>query len=275
MDKDKLRDVFRLAGKVTSVEVYVDADGRSRGIGLVEYEHPVEAVQAISMLNDQQLYERFITVRMDRANDNTFNRLPEGLRGIGPGLGNNGEPLKNVALNLAMSAMQTNTANGSTGANINNAPDPAPQLAASNSAAAVTSLLQTLAPLQSLTNVLSGAANANSLMNSDLGLSNPILNTLTQNPTLAALAAANPLLNAASKLGSMNVSGGSDSGSQFQRRDYSSNTLAYEKEKKYHSNSRYNDGSQQKITPEPLMNSRVPTQITDTLFLSNVSVHLC
>lgn len=45
--------------------------------------------------------DRTMTVRMDRASE-TF-KLPEGLKSIGMGLGPNGEPLKNVALNLPSS----------------------------------------------------------------------------------------------------------------------------------------------------------------------------
>ncbi len=53
MDEKKLREVFRLAGIVTNVELNRDKDGKSRGHGVVEFSHPVEAVQAISMFNNQ------------------------------------------------------------------------------------------------------------------------------------------------------------------------------------------------------------------------------
>lgn len=39
-----------------------------------------------------------MTVRMDRVSETV--KLPEGLKSIGMGLGQNGEPLKNVAYNL-------------------------------------------------------------------------------------------------------------------------------------------------------------------------------
>jgi hypothetical protein len=42
--------VFKLAGKVVSAELSLDKEGKSRGFGVVEYEHPVEAVQAICIL---------------------------------------------------------------------------------------------------------------------------------------------------------------------------------------------------------------------------------
>lgn len=71
--------MFKLAGKVLHVELGKDKDGKSRGFGVVEYDHPVESVQAISMLHNQQLYDRRMTVRLDRANEPDMPlKLPEG-----------------------------------------------------------------------------------------------------------------------------------------------------------------------------------------------------
>lgn len=107
MDEKKLREVFRLAGRVVSTELNRDKEGKSRGHGVVEFTHPVEAVQAISMLNDQLLYDRKMTVRFDKQPgptpeelDQLPSRLPEGLAGVGMGLGSGGNPLTNVAQNL-------------------------------------------------------------------------------------------------------------------------------------------------------------------------------
>lgn len=93
--------MFKLAGKIIDVELYRDRDGKSRGCAVIDFDHPVESVQAISMFHDQRLYDRQMTVRMDRieALDMPL-RLPEGLQGIGMGLGPNGEPLKNVSQHL-------------------------------------------------------------------------------------------------------------------------------------------------------------------------------
>jgi RNA recognition motif-containing protein len=52
VDEKKLKEVFRLAGKVVSAELSLDKEGKSRGFGVVEYEHPVEAVQAICILHN-------------------------------------------------------------------------------------------------------------------------------------------------------------------------------------------------------------------------------
>ncbi|ALC47084.1 rump [Drosophila busckii] len=101
VDSKKLKQVFKLAGKVQSVDLSLDKEGNSRGFAVVEYDHPVEAVQAISMLDRQMLYDRRMTVRLDRIPDKGEGlKLPEGLGGVGIGLGLNGEPLKDVAHNL-------------------------------------------------------------------------------------------------------------------------------------------------------------------------------
>ncbi|XP_039285352.1 myelin expression factor 2 [Nilaparvata lugens] len=100
VDQKKLKEVFKLAGRVERCELSVDKDGKSRGFGVVEYSHPVEAVQAISMLHNQMLFDRRITVRLDRADKDPQQKLPQGLKGLGMGLGSNGAPLKDVANNL-------------------------------------------------------------------------------------------------------------------------------------------------------------------------------
>ncbi|KAK0425489.1 hypothetical protein QR680_009233 [Steinernema hermaphroditum] len=96
----KLFDVFKLAGKVTWLDLQMDKDGKSKGLAVVQYSHPIEAVQAISMLNGQRLYDRPMTVKMDRFEKEPELRegeLPVGLRALGMGLGANGAPLADVA----------------------------------------------------------------------------------------------------------------------------------------------------------------------------------
>ncbi|XP_043474113.1 myelin expression factor 2 isoform X1 [Leptopilina heterotoma] len=101
VDEKKLLEVFKLAGKVLHVELGKDKDGKSRGFGVVEYDHPVESVQAISMLHNQQLFDRRMTVRLDRANEPDMPpKLPDGLKGIGMGLGAGGNRLTDVARNI-------------------------------------------------------------------------------------------------------------------------------------------------------------------------------
>merc|ERR1719189_2137008 len=104
VDEKKMREVFRLAGRVVTVELSRDKEGKSRGFGVVTFDHPVEAVQAISMLNNQNLCDRRISVRIDKLPDEpeprTANGLPDGLSGVGMGLGSGGQPLTDVAKNL-------------------------------------------------------------------------------------------------------------------------------------------------------------------------------
>lgn len=69
-------------------------------VPLTEFEHPVEAVQAISMFHNQTYYDRKISVRMDRVTEkqeSTATKLPPGLKSLGMGLGVNGTALTDVA----------------------------------------------------------------------------------------------------------------------------------------------------------------------------------
>ncbi|KAM9816902.1 myelin expression factor 2 [Neosynchiropus ocellatus] len=97
----KLKEVFSMAGVVKRADVKEDKDGKSRGMGTVTFEQPLEAVQAISMFNGQMLFDRPMHVKMDektqplddfRSVDKTP-QLPRGLGGIGMGLGPGGQPI--------------------------------------------------------------------------------------------------------------------------------------------------------------------------------------
>lgn len=82
----KLKEVFELAGRVRKVDILLDKENKSRGMATVSYEDASHAAQAISMLNDQCLYDRPMRVRMDKDNKPKESKLPEGLSGIGPAL---------------------------------------------------------------------------------------------------------------------------------------------------------------------------------------------
>ena len=45
MSARKVRDIFKMAGSVIDVELKEDQDGKSRGMAVVKFEHPIEAVQ--------------------------------------------------------------------------------------------------------------------------------------------------------------------------------------------------------------------------------------
>ena len=126
VDEKKLREVFRLAGRVVTAELNRDKDGKSRGHAVVEYDHPVEAVQAISMFNNQMLFDRKMTVRFDKQPGPTPeelsqlpSRLPEGLASVGMGLGSGGNPLTDVAKNLPGSSGNSNQPNSPMGGSMN------------------------------------------------------------------------------------------------------------------------------------------------------------
>ncbi|CAH0758198.1 unnamed protein product [Diatraea saccharalis] len=93
IDKEKLREVFGFAGNVTNVYIFRSRSGTKKS-AKIEFDHPVEAVQAISMFHRQELYGRSMVVQMDQQPHTQS--LPEGLATIGPGLGPNGEPLNGI-----------------------------------------------------------------------------------------------------------------------------------------------------------------------------------
>lgn len=105
------------------------------------------------MFDKQMLYERRMTVRMDRGNDKPELRLPEGLKGIGLGLGPNGEPLKDVARNLPQTPTTNTMSLGSTG----------PTLGASVLGAVPTAALNGLGSGLSANTLNTGSALSNSL----------------------------------------------------------------------------------------------------------------
>ena len=93
VDEGKLKEVFGLAGNVLSVSLFRDRDGKSRGMAVVEYDTPFEALNACSMLNKRKLLDREMTVRFDTkppmdesAPSQPQVKLPSGLQSIGSGL---------------------------------------------------------------------------------------------------------------------------------------------------------------------------------------------
>lgn len=241
IDKKKLKEVFRLAGKVIRVDIPVDKDGRSRGFAVVEFDHPVEAVQAISMFHNQVLFDRPMTVRMDRANE-TF-KLPEGLKSIGMGLGPNGEPLKNVAHNLpSLANSQQGVGAGILGAVPNNSLQLASALSGLGNVGALNNLTnQQMLQAANLTGLASnllgnglGGADLSSLVAS---AQNPLVQNQATQQQLAALAAQSSGSNIptgnSNNMSSYGRGGGDGSynnqgsnfGSQNQNQNYNTNNL--------------------------------------------------
>ncbi|XP_041917769.1 myelin expression factor 2 isoform X1 [Alosa sapidissima] len=97
----KLREVFCMAGTVKRADVKEDKDGKSRGMGTVTFQQPLEAVQAVSMFNGQMLFDRPMHVKIDDKSlpiddfrpAEKSPQLPRGLGGIGMGLGPGGQPI--------------------------------------------------------------------------------------------------------------------------------------------------------------------------------------
>ena len=73
--------------KLKLIFLYRDKDGKSRGHAVIEFDHPVEAVQAISMFNDQALYDRKLTVRFDKSPGPTPEELAQSPSRLPAGLG--------------------------------------------------------------------------------------------------------------------------------------------------------------------------------------------
>lgn len=101
VDESKIKEVFALAGHVQSVSLFKDRDGKSRGMAVVEYDTPFEALNAVSMFNHQTLIDRQMTVRFDtkppkedestskNSSSSSGPKLPSGLKSIGTSLGIN------------------------------------------------------------------------------------------------------------------------------------------------------------------------------------------
>jgi len=103
----KLKEVFGMAGVVIRADILEDKDGKSRGMGTVTFDMPIEAVQAVSMFNGQLLFNRVMHVKLDEkslpkgdfAPPERPPALPRGLSGIGLGLGPGGQPIDAGQLN--------------------------------------------------------------------------------------------------------------------------------------------------------------------------------
>uniref|UniRef100_G3P7K9 RRM domain-containing protein n=1 Tax=Gasterosteus aculeatus aculeatus TaxID=481459 RepID=G3P7K9_GASAC len=103
----KLKEVFSMAGMVVRADILEDKDGKSRGMGTVTFDMPIEAVQAVSMFNGQLLFNRVMHVKLDEKSlpkdfgppERAASALPRGLSGIGLGLGPGGQPIDATQLN--------------------------------------------------------------------------------------------------------------------------------------------------------------------------------
>lgn len=61
----KLKDVFKVAGKVVNADILEDHAGKSKGLGEVQFDDQSDAIAAIALFHGQMLSDRPMTVRMD------------------------------------------------------------------------------------------------------------------------------------------------------------------------------------------------------------------
>eukprot|EP00752_Nemacystus_decipiens_P014208 g12637.t1 len=83
-----LKDHMRSAGSVIRADIIVGNDGRSKGLGTVEFSKPYEAKNAISQLSDSDLKGRPIVVREDRGDSGKLGRGVGGAAGAKVFVGN-------------------------------------------------------------------------------------------------------------------------------------------------------------------------------------------
>ncbi|EDO45532.1 predicted protein [Nematostella vectensis] len=163
----KLKDTFKCAGHVIRAEIMEDDEKKSKGMGTVQFETPMEAMNAVNLLHGKMLMDRALRVRMDRA----------------------APPVQNQMSNLATNAQQLL---GGAGAN-----NPLAAAAANNPMA----LLQLLQSLQGLTALaqltgLGGVANlgntqpqTNSSSNQNMGMgASQSMGTSNALPDMSSLA---------------------------------------------------------------------------------------
>ncbi|BHF84385.1 Myelin expression factor 2 [Sparganum proliferum] len=76
IDWKRLKDMFKVAGRVIHATVKQDEEGRSRGIAVVRFEHPYEALLAYILFNGQVFNDRPIRVKIDREGAHVQPNLP-------------------------------------------------------------------------------------------------------------------------------------------------------------------------------------------------------
>ena len=91
-----LKDFMREAGTVARADILQGPDGRSKGCGIVEFEHPRDAARALRELNEATLNDRTVYLREDRRKEEReggaqFGGFGGGGGGGGGGVGGGGD----------------------------------------------------------------------------------------------------------------------------------------------------------------------------------------
>jgi RNA recognition motif-containing protein len=71
----ELKDHFKQVGQVVRADILEEPNGRSKGCGIVEFQSPSDAIQAVESLNNSELNGRVIYVREDRESPSKVNKL--------------------------------------------------------------------------------------------------------------------------------------------------------------------------------------------------------
>ena len=96
VDEQKLQEVFSTSGRIVFAQLMRDEDGHSKGMGLVEFTHPVEALQAMVMMKEAKLYGRHLIVCQDRVGPSSVTQtgFTQGLVDVSGGIGKNGTKVR-------------------------------------------------------------------------------------------------------------------------------------------------------------------------------------
>uniref|UniRef100_A0A3B4T9W3 Heterogeneous nuclear ribonucleoprotein M n=1 Tax=Seriola dumerili TaxID=41447 RepID=A0A3B4T9W3_SERDU len=101
----KLKEVFSMAGMVVRADILEDKDGKSRGMGTVTFDMPIEAVQAVCILLKNVGMDRMGMDRMDRVSDldrlgSGFDRMGSGMDRLGPSMDRLGPGLDRMSSSM-------------------------------------------------------------------------------------------------------------------------------------------------------------------------------
>ncbi|KAI5643911.1 RNA recognition motif domain-containing protein [Phthorimaea operculella] len=99
VDENKLREVFSMAGEIKQI-AYMSGN---KSCAHIEFDHALEAVQAISMFNKRRLFDQVMCVTMVLEKKTV---LPVGLESIGPGLDGGGFALRGIRDHVRLTTLQ-------------------------------------------------------------------------------------------------------------------------------------------------------------------------
>ncbi|XP_059062246.1 uncharacterized protein LOC131855051 [Achroia grisella] len=95
--EEQIRELFQHAGHIYGIMLMKSE--KAKTFAKIEYDHPVEAVQAISMFHGHMYMNRTLIVKMD--NNGSLQ-----LKRSGPGLGPNGQPLRAVRYSVELEPLK-------------------------------------------------------------------------------------------------------------------------------------------------------------------------